>query len=210
MKIVIFGGSGFLGSAIKTQLAKDKNNQITIISRHEKDNFEDENVDWLVSDVLRDANWHRVVQTADWVIDCIGILLPSWRKQITYQDGIIKPAARIIDYLLTLPAEKRPQFMYISAKAGPVFMEPYMHAKHEVEVLTEQLLSNQVTIIYPPVIYHPSRRYSVVVALLMNIGLMLPGTSNLANNYAPIKRSKVVNEIVNVLNGQESTLTQRS
>lgn len=209
MKVVIFGGSGFLGTGIVDQLLKDATNEITIISRHAKPDNQSAKVGWVKSDLLRDAHWHESVQTADWVIDCIGILLPNWKQHVTYRNGIFRPAQVIIDYLTTLPADKRPNLMFISANRGPFFMAPYMHAKRQVEQLTTKLPPEQVKIVYPTVMYDKSRPYSVILALGMSVLTLIPGINILMHGFEPMKRSQVTKEIVKLLNGEKSFIAAR-
>lgn len=209
MKVVIFGGSGFLGKGIVSELLKDESNDITIISRHAKPNDTVAKLNWVKSDLLRDANWHQSVQDADWVIDCIGILFPNIKKGITYRKGIFRPAQVIIDFLVTLPIDARPKFMFISANRGPFFMAPYMHAKRQVEQLTDKLVSDQVKIVYPTVMYDKSRPYSVMMALGMGILTLIPGINILMRGYEPMKRSRVSKEIAKLLCGEKSFIAAR-
>ncbi|CAH0416433.1 NAD-dependent epimerase/dehydratase family protein [Periweissella fabaria] len=209
MKVVIFGGSGFLGTGLVTQLLKDPANEITIISRHDKPDSQPKTVAWVKSDLLRDANWHQSVQAADWVIDCIGILLPNWKHHVTYRNGIFRPAQVIIDFLTILPIESRPKFMFISANRSPFFMAPYMHAKRQVEQLTTKLPAEQVKIVYPTVMYDRSRPYSVVMALGMGILTLIPGIKMLMRGFEPMKRSQATSEIVKLLHGEKSFIAAR-
>lgn len=209
MKVVIFGGSGFLGTGLVTQLLKDPANEITIISRHAKPTNETADVTWVKSDLTRDAHWHASVQAADWVIDCIGILLPNWKRHVTYRNGIFRPAQVIIDYLSILPIERRPKFMFVSANRGPFFMAPYMRAKHQVEELTNKLNQAQVKIVYPTVMYDRSRPYSVFMALGMGFLTLIPGINYLMRGFEPMKLTHVTAEIVKLLHGEKSFIAAR-
>lgn len=209
MQIVIFGGSGFLGKGITEKLITDDKHQVIIVSRHEKPDYADEKIQWVKSDLNTDTKWHEAVNNADWVINCIGILLPNWSKKITYHKGIVKPAKIIIDYLKTLDEDTRPKFMYISAKKAPFFLAAYMHAKKQVEKFTDQLPTDQVKIIYPPVMYHQTRGYSVILAMFTNLALLIPGFGQLLSGYEPVKRDYVAEQIKIVIDGGNSKLTQR-
>lgn len=195
MKIVIFGGSGFLGQAICTQLIKSEKNEVVIISRSTEPEIVPAGVTWVQSDIKSDVKWQVALENAAWVINCIGILLPS--KQQSYHDGIVMPAQIIINYLISLPQQERPKLMYISAKKVPFFLSGYRKAKQQVERLMQILPASDQMIVYPPMMYGKARPSSVVMALMMNTAALLPGIDKLMVDYVPIKREAMAEEIVN-------------
>lgn len=168
MKVVIFGGSGFLGQGIVLELKNKNDVFVTIVSRKDApDNLAD-NVSWVKSDMMSDENWQSSVDDADWVIDCVGILLPT---KVSYKEGIFNPAKRIVNYLETFEFENRPKFMYISAKKVPSIMYGYKNSKQKVEKLIKIVLEEKYKIIYPAVMYDKTRPYSVFLALMINTSL---------------------------------------
>ena len=130
MKIVIFGGSGFIGTALCKELIF-RNHSVTAISRSGRPNKLTEdwanNVHWLHSNILNDTIWQAYVQNADWVIDAIGILKEKPTKNITYERFIIDPVRQISTFLNT--QETPAKFLFLSANAAPFPFKKYMTAK---------------------------------------------------------------------------------
>ena len=101
MKVIIFGGSGFLGQQIAKILVQ-RQHQVISVSRHGKpatlSASWSHQVQWVCSDVTRDTNWQEQVQRADWVIDTVGILFENPRKKKTYQRLILTPVKKISSF----------------------------------------------------------------------------------------------------------------
>lgn len=211
MKIVIFGGSGFVGQGIVNQLAQDKSKQITIISRSKQNkNYEKNNITWFVSDISNDTNWQTVVNEADWVIDCIGILLPNPLKNQSYYSASTKPAEIIINYLASLK-ENQPRFLFVSAKKIPWPMVGYANSKATIEdAIHTKLPATKSTIIYPTIIYDKSRNYSLWLAKLVHLTAPIPLVKKITKNYQPINRKLLVKQIEQVINEKPSFITTRS
>ncbi len=102
MKVIIFGGSGFLGQQIAKILVQ-RQHQVISVSRHGKpatlSASWSHQVQWVCSDVTHDTNWQEQVQRADWVIDTVGILFENPRKKKTYQRLILTPVKKISSFL---------------------------------------------------------------------------------------------------------------
>jgi uncharacterized protein YbjT (DUF2867 family) len=209
MNIVIFGGSGFIGTAVCKELIQRKHT-VTSISRHgQPDTLTDEwarNVHWLHSDILNDTKWQTAVKEADWVIDAIGILKEDPAKNNTYDRFIVEPIKRIAAFLSqqTVPAK----CLFLSANNAPFPFQRYMQAKREAE----KLLNNQTfphTIIYPSLVMDQQRPTSVLGGKMILFFKKIPVVNMLLKKYAPITRQNLANEIANVVEGQNSLLTQR-
>ncbi len=149
MKVIIFGGSGFLGQQIAKILVQ-RQHQVISVSRHGKpatlSASWSHQVQWVCSDVTRDTNWQEQVQRADWVIDTVGILFENPRKKKTYQRLILTPVKKISSFLAQ---QKKPaKFLFISANTVPFPLRKYMDAKLAAEELIHQEVAEAV-IFYP-------------------------------------------------------------
>ncbi|MBM7543488.1 nucleoside-diphosphate-sugar epimerase [Weissella beninensis] len=211
MKIVIFGGSGFVGQGLTQHLAQDKNNEIIIISRYaHTHNISNTNIRWFISDISNDFKWHDAISEADWVIDCIGILLPNPLKKQNYYTASTRPAQIIVNYLASLKMQQ-PQFIFVSAKKIPWFMYGYAKSKLTIERdIRDKLLVSKTTIIYPTIIYDKSRSYSIWLANLIHLTRHIPWINQLTKDYQPINRSLLASQIATIMQKKASFLTTRS
>ncbi len=72
MKILITGGTGFVGSALTKSLLK-LNHEITIISSRSKSNLEDHvKLRHLIADTTKEGDWQKHVSTMDVIINLAG------------------------------------------------------------------------------------------------------------------------------------------
>jgi len=191
MKIVIFGGSGFVGQGLVKRLSQE---DLVIISRQSP-----QQANWLQSDLAKDTIWQESVQGADWVIDCIGILLPDKRRGQTYESASLEPAHRIIQFLATIPLAERPKFLFVSAKKVPWFLRGYWEAKLRVEAEMAQQIPETSLAVFPPLLYDGSRPSTMLQAAFLKI---LPA-------YRPLSRRAFCQEIFLILHGEKSYLTLR-
>ena len=86
MKITVVGGTGLVGQGILSELSKDKSLDLHSISRNGKRPNSITGITYHSFDLAHDTNWHYLLQTSDWVIDCIGILFPNKSKNQTYEN----------------------------------------------------------------------------------------------------------------------------
>ncbi|GGC96499.1 NAD-binding protein [Enterococcus wangshanyuanii] len=209
MNIVIFGGSGFIGTALCKELIQHKHT-VTSISRHGRPNTLTEewanDVHWVHSDILNDTIWQSAVINADWVIDAIGILTEKPNKGITYERFIVEPVQRISTFLT---AQVQPaNFLFLSANAAPFPLKKYMSAKHKAEqVIHEQ--GFPYTIIYPSLIMDKQRPTSVIGGKTILCFKKLPIFKYFVREYDPITREQLAMEITNLVEGKRSFLTER-
>ena len=74
MKVVIVGGTGFVGQGILQVLVKDKTLELYSLSRGGKRPDSVAGVIYQRVDLERPNAWQTLLKEADWVIDCVGIL----------------------------------------------------------------------------------------------------------------------------------------
>lgn len=98
MKILIFGGGGFLGSYLVENLLR-KRNEVTIYTRHKIDNiyFFSDRVNIIFGDYALENNFHEIVKGYDYVYQLISASVPSINDPIKDIDWTIKPTLRLMD-----------------------------------------------------------------------------------------------------------------
>lgn len=205
MKVVVIGGSGFVGQGILKYLANDSDFNLTSISRSGQPRVNQawiHEVKWICSDVNEDKNWKEVVENADWVIDLIGVLFE--KNYHEYQQKSVKPAKRLIKHLHY--KAKSTRFLFVSAKKAPFFLKNYMRAKKEVEREIMQKLSGRGYIVYPGMIYAKERKMVCLTANLLNCAMRMPVLKRMLAVYKPIKRINFSYEIKRILLGYNSYL----
>ncbi len=74
MKILVTGGSGFIGSHIVEELAKDKNNKIYIFDIVKPDIDHSSNVKYIDGDICYKTSIDKAIKDCEEVYDCAGVL----------------------------------------------------------------------------------------------------------------------------------------
>ncbi len=74
MKILVTGGSGFIGSHIVEELSKDKNNQILIFDIVKPDIDHNFNVKYIDGDICYKTSIDKAIKGCEEVYDCAGVL----------------------------------------------------------------------------------------------------------------------------------------
>lgn len=200
-KIVIVGGTGFVGQGIINHLAPELFD-IHCLARHEFSSTVNTHVIYHVVDLNKPQQWQTIVTDADWVIDAVGILFPNPFKNKTYQNSSITPAKQLIDVLKN---ESKPNFLFVSANSGPFFMKPYLNAKRFVENEANVALGKRAFMVYPGIIFDKDRLSSYLPGLISFKLNNIPYFKKLRS----ISRQDFAKEIEQILLTKESFLRQR-
>lgn len=198
-KIVVFGGSGFLGQAL-CQAASAKGFAVTSISRsgQPKSNVYLSNsnlafVNWVKADLFTTTNWQDEIQDAFAVIDLIGILKEQPKKGITYQK-FIEDAANRIGKAAT-EVRSLQHFVFLSANSGP---KHYLQAKRNAENALIAL-HLPLTIVRPGLLVGKGRPSSIPLKWILTLLEKLPFSKKLVAPIQPLDVDLVAKKIVTSL-----------
>lgn len=139
-KIVVFGGTGFVGSFICKELAWAGYNVLSIsksgVNKYLSE-IETENIRFLKADIFKDDNWQEELSNCVAIVNCIGILFQNKKKNITYRKMIYE-STLIISMAAKLHNVKR--FIHISAVKPPSFV---LREYHVYKMQSENYLMQQ-------------------------------------------------------------------
>jgi len=171
-RVVIFGGSGFVGQSIAKQLAA-ADYQVISISRSGKPKQVEpwmEQVKWVRADVFTPTDWQEHVKSGDVLIDAIGLLVENKAKQLTYQ----RYHYELVKLMVTSLGSSQPDlFIYVSAAHGLPFHQGYLYWKKQAEAFLEKQ-SFPVAFIKPSLLYGEGRKYSRAMARMILFSKKLP------------------------------------
>ncbi|MFT8329671.1 MAG: NAD(P)H-binding protein [Oenococcus oeni] len=209
MKIVVFGGSGFIGQKL-LEILVERGHDIISVSRHGRPDSLTEKwadkITWVSSDILNDHEWQKYVKDADWIIDSVGILFENPKKNITYDRFIVQPVREITGFLKNNKSKNR--FLFISANKGPFIFRKYMEAKYLAEKITKRQNKNNL-IVYPGLVFDSAKTSSIVITLPLRILSHIPLLNKVIIGYLPIKRVTLAKEISKIIDGGQSIYTKR-
>lgn len=152
-KILITGGSGFLGKAI-CKLASQQDQPIISLSRNGKPSgIKEEDyrcVQWVSANIFNPGDWKHLLTPCKAVIHCIGIVEEQPETGITYEKMILGSAIVIGNEVKEAAIQK---MVYISAGgAAPETPATYMKMKKAAENYLHSLPLD-VTILRPGMLY---------------------------------------------------------
>lgn len=151
-KIVVFGGTGFVGSSICKQLA-GVGYEVVSISKSGQNKYlferDCEHIRFVKADLFQTSAWAAELDGCLVVVNCIGILFQNRAESITYQRLIFETTRLIAD---AAEAKGVSSFVHISAIKPPSFvLQEYHRYKQEAEKFL-QARSFNLLIIRPRII----------------------------------------------------------
>jgi uncharacterized protein YbjT (DUF2867 family) len=182
-RIVILGGTGFVGSYLVPRLAAD-GHRLTLLSRNREAHRTMAvlpDVTIRSADVYDDAALRAQLEGVDAVINLIGILNPHGRH--TFQRVYVDLTKRLIDACKTTGVSRLHQMSSLKAGQG---LSQYLKTRGEVETLVKASPLNW-TIYQPSVIFGDGDGLVTRFAALLRKMPVLPlarATSKLAPTYA--------------------------
>lgn len=199
-KIIVLGGTGYLGSVVVPQLAAA--GYVTLVMSRRAERYGTTHVlpgvAWQNADVTVPGPWQAQLPNADWVIDLVGILKENKAGGVTFERFINQPVK------LTLASGPTPPyFLFVSANWAP--FPAYLAAKREADALVH---AHGGVSLYPGLITDPSQRGSFMAAKCLTALRWLPGLGSLYRHVRPVTRHRMGEAILHVLQGMPETLTQ--
>ncbi len=132
-KIVVFGGTGYIGSFLCAELVKE-GFEVISISKSGMNKYHKEpipNVKYIQANIFKDVEWREELKNCDVVIHSIGLLFQ--KKKATYKKLIFETTQLIADASVDNNIKN---FVYISAVKPPFFLfRKYHKSKMEAESL---------------------------------------------------------------------------
>lgn len=209
IKVVVLGGSGFVGRGLLAELANDSRFVITSLSRsggNSELQRKFPQVKWLQVDLQRpDEAWLNQVVQADWIIDLIGVLFA--KNQDAYRKLTLTP---LLPLIKQLGSAGQTRFLFASANRAPFFLKNYLVVKKEMEKLLRSKLGQRAVLLYPGLIYNRERYSNWLLAqILLKIG-KIPGFQQLITTFRVISRQEFSQQVKLVLLEQPSYLEKRT
>lgn len=195
-RIVIFGGSGFVGQAIaKRALA----NQFHVISisrsgRPQQDAPWLDQIDFIKADVFEAKQWQDVIRKGDILVDAIGILTQKKAKNMTYTRyhyEIVEIIVQAVKHIEEL------SFIYISASQGVPFHSGYLREKQRAEVYLDHV-PLQTGVVRPSLLYGDGRKYSKEMAHAIITAKKIPLVAYFFRSFEPRPVEWVGDQVVHL------------
>ncbi|HPR81550.1 MAG TPA: NAD(P)H-binding protein [Enterococcus sp.] len=192
-KLVVFGGSGFLGREI-IKIAREDYHVISV-SRHGQPALDEEwlsTIEWIKGDVFQPESWRYVLKDADIVIDAIGLLVENRKKGLTYERFNIEPAKLTANEAQKM---KVPYFVYISAnRFTTFFLKRYFHSKARAESIVLSYFPHAL-LVRPSFMYGKHRKLTTTHAKMIHLAKKIPFVSQPIKQLQPQKVEEVAQAI---------------
>ncbi|WP_297075771.1 NAD-dependent epimerase/dehydratase family protein [uncultured Enterococcus sp.] len=201
-RIVIFGGSGFVGQAIAKRALANQYEVISISRSGRPKGTEPwfDQIQFIQADVFDAKQWHDTIKTGDILVDAIGILTEKKAKNLTYRRyhyEIVKIITQAVSDI------KHLSFIYISASQGVPFHPGYLREKQRAEVFLENIPLPSA-IVRPSLLYGKGRKYSTEMAKAIFISKKIPGVAWLLRSFEPRPVEWVGDQVIAKLTQLES------
>lgn len=185
MKLLVTGGNGFIGREV-CRLAVEAGHEVVGLGRRGRPAGSAawmSRVTWAAADVLEPAAWRAHLAGCGAVVHCVGIVFERPERGVTFErmngDAAVV-AAREAE------AAGVDAFVFLSASEKPPFLrDAYITAKRRAE---EAVLGRDLrgVVLRPGLVYGPGRAPSVPVAMLMRLGMHVPGVRGLVLPNRPL------------------------
>lgn len=138
-KVVVFGGTGYIGSYVSKMLAA-AGYEVVCISKSGTNKYlnkaELDSLRLLKADVFKPQDWAAELENCYAVVNCIGILFQEKQTGITFEKMILGSTKQIANAAVEKGVSK---FVQISAIKPPFFMlQEYHRYKQEAEAFLKQ------------------------------------------------------------------------
>lgn len=192
-KILIFGGSGFIGSRL-TKALLDKNYKVLVICRHKDEALESvgnhKNFRTQSIDVFNEAEVKKVVHKSNVVVNLIGKLFESQRDDFKKYHYILPERLSKI-----IPTSK--QFIHISALGVEKSAQTSVYAATKVEGQNAVIKnSKNYNILKPSIVFGEGDNFFNQFARMAKASPFIPLIGGGKTKFAPIYVEDLVSSIV--------------
>lgn len=192
-KILIFGGSGFIGSRL-TKALVDKNYKVLVISRHKDEALESigkrKNFRTQSIDVFNDTDVKKVVKKSDVVVNLIGKLFEAQKDDFRNYHYILPERLSKI-----IPSSK--QFIHISALGVEKSTQTSVYAATKLEGQNAVIKnSKNYNILKPSIVFGEEDNFFNQFARMAKSSPFIPLIGGGKTKFAPIYVEDLVSSIV--------------
>lgn len=192
-KILIFGGSGFIGSSL-TKALLDKDYKVLVICRHKDEALESigkrKNFRTQSVDVFNDADVKKVVKKSDVVVNLIGKLFETEKDDFRNYHYILPDRLSKI-----IPSSK--QFIHISALGVEKSAQTSVYAATKLEGQNAVIKnSKNYNILKPSIVFGEKDNFFNQFARMAKSSPFIPLIGGGKTKFAPIYVEDLVSSIV--------------
>lgn len=173
MKVIVFGGSGYIGRNLISQLGAE---EVAYYSRHRSEELEKNGVKWIEGNILDSGKVEEAVKGYDTIFNAVGVWDEAEQKHF---DLSVKGVKNIVDAIRKY--DKNQRLVYFSAINSHYGMAEYFSAKRVAEdnVAT---ISNHLNV-RMSIIYGRGDRLTRDLIRLSQENVPVPQGKNLAPVY---------------------------
>ncbi|MEM9664113.1 MAG: NAD-dependent epimerase/dehydratase family protein [Bacteroidota bacterium] len=186
MKLLVTGGTGFIGSQI-CRLAAESGHTVISIARRGRPNVSDpwtHWVHWRAADVFDTTSWAADLEGCDAVIHCVGVVQEDPKAGVTFERLNGDSLVAVAD---AAQAHGVPKIVFVSAAHLPPFVsDRYLFAKRRAEAYLRQLEGVDYAVLRPSLVYGAERPPTVPLARLAEGMAQLPFVGHLVGDVLPL------------------------
>ena len=204
MKILVTGGSGFIGTAISKHAAEEGVSVVNISRRGKSKCDEDwvEKVDWIKSDIFDPKCWQNKAKGCDTIVHCIGIITEAPEKGITYEKLNGDSPIIVAEAAKNLGAHS---FIFLSASvAPPGISDRFIKEKRRAEEQIKKF-GMRTVIFRPGPVWGPTQPMSPFIRSLLTIGASIPILRKIVGPAKPLHIETLVKSVMKAIVDQTIT-----
>lgn len=195
-KLLVLGGSGFIGSEVCRLAAKD-GHQVISVSRHGRPSHVSSEwadaVQWIEGNALEPETWRDHLNGVHAVIHCVGTIFEDADEGITFE-RINGDSVEIAAWEAEHAGVER--FVFLSAKdTPPLISSRYLSAKRQGESALQRAQLREI-ILRPMYVYGPTRPVSLAVSGALQAAEKVPGLAAKVRPNHPLRVEQVAQAVL--------------
>lgn len=201
MRIVVVGGTGYLGGAVVATLVAS-GHQVVVVSRHQKSaNGE---VEMVRADAL-EMNWDPVLAEVDAVVNLVGVIREVPDQAVTFERLHVQLVERLLQAMPRAGVHRLIQMSALGTRADAV--SRYHQTKWTAEERVRQG-GVRFTILRPSLLFGGGSPFFATLEQIAStpIGAMIPGTGR--GLFDPVYRGDVARMVAAALADESKTAGQ--